>query len=353
MTGVQTCALPIFIPGETLEKLRQEPGVVYAAPIGFGDRLGRNPIVGSSTDLLTRGGTAALPEGRVFASDHEAVVGAAVGLKVGAEFAAQHGMASEADDDDDDHDAETPEAHAGFKFTVVGRMAPTGTPWDQAIIVPIEAVWQVHGFNNGHAAGVTRIGPPWESADAPGVPAIVVKPRTVSDAYRLRGKYRTGGTMALFPAEVLVEIYAAMVDAMDTAVGRVLDAVKGIGRLDNTDIIFFSDNGPSGTLRETSPGWQEWIVEKADNRFEKLGTKDSYVSIGPRWAQAQAAPYFLFKRYTSEGGVRTCALACGPRVKARRESSAFLHVMDVAPTLLAFAGVQATTSPGKIPMRGV
>jgi putative ABC transport system permease protein len=210
---LQAGAIPL-IPGNTLEKLRRENGVVYAAPIGFGDRLGRHPIVGSSTDLLTLGGRRALREGRVFQTDHEAVVGASVPMKLGEEFAAQHGMAS-AGADDDDEAGEEDHAHGAFKYSIVGRMAPTGTPWDQAIVVPIEAVWQVHGFNNGHEAGVTRIGPPWESADAPGVPAIVVKPRTVGDAYRLRAKYRTDGTMALFPAEVLVEIYAAAGIARD------------------------------------------------------------------------------------------------------------------------------------------
>ena len=150
-----------------------------------------------------------------------------------------------------------------------------------------------------------------------------------------------------------MEIYAAMIDAMDAAVGRVLATLEKLGQLDNTEIIFFSDNGPAGTLRETTPGWREWIEMHADNKPENIGKSNSYVSIGPRWAQAQAAPFFLFKRYTSEGGVRTCALACGPRVKARGETNAFLHVMDIAPTLLEFAGADATAPAGKIPMRGV
>ena len=150
-----------------------------------------------------------------------------------------------------------------------------------------------------------------------------------------------------------MEIYAAMLDAMDSAVGRVLQSLARTGRLENTEIIFFSDNGPAGSLREASPGWREWISEHADNRFDNLGNATSYVSIGPRWAQAQAAPFLLFKRYTSEGGVRTCGLACGPRIKGRSETNAFLHVMDIAPTLLEFAGVDATSPSGKIPMRGV
>ena len=150
-----------------------------------------------------------------------------------------------------------------------------------------------------------------------------------------------------------MEIYAAMIESMDSAVGRVLDALRKAGRLDNTEILFFSDNGPAGSLREATPGWREWIIEHADNRFDNLGKATSYVSMGPRWAQAQAAPFFLFKRYTSEGGVRTCGLACGPRIKARNETNAFLHVMDIAPTLLEFAGANNVTPAGKIPIRGV
>lgn len=150
-----------------------------------------------------------------------------------------------------------------------------------------------------------------------------------------------------------MEVYAAMIHAMDRAVGRVVDAVQRCGRLDNTVILFMSDNGPSGTLRENTPPWRDWIAAKADNRLENIGRATSYTSVGPGWAQAQSAPFFLFKRYTSEGGVRTCALACGPGIARRGESQAFLHVMDVAPTLLDMAGIDIAPPAGKLPMRGV
>jgi len=65
---------------------------------------------------------------------------------------------------------------------VVGRMKPTGTPWDNSVIVPIEFVWEVHGLPNGHAEGDERIGPPFDAARVPGVPAIVVKPETINAA---------------------------------------------------------------------------------------------------------------------------------------------------------------------------
>ena len=49
----------------------------------------------------------------------------------------------------------------------------------------------------------------------PGVPAIVVEPASVADAYRLRAEYRTTETLALFPAEVLVQLYGLLGDARD------------------------------------------------------------------------------------------------------------------------------------------
>lgn len=149
-----------------------------------------------------------------------------------------------------------------------------------------------------------------------------------------------------------MEVYAAMVHALDRAVGRVIDALKRTGRYDNTTIVYFSDNGPSGTLREKTPPWRDWITAKADNRLDNIGRMTSYTSIGPRWAQAQSAPFFLFKRYTSEGGVRTCAFASGRGIASRGESEAFIHVMDVAPTLLQLAGVDPAPPPMKLPMRG-
>ena len=104
-------------------------------------------------------------------------------------------------------------AHAGFTYRVVGRMPRLGTPWDRAVLAPVEALWRVHARPLGHPRGDERIGPPWEGSDLAGASAIVVKPRSVADAYRLRARYRAGETMAVFPGEVLVELYATLGDA--------------------------------------------------------------------------------------------------------------------------------------------
>ena len=68
----------------------------------------------------------------------------------------------------------------------------------------------------GHAEGVDRrrsaVG---RRRRRPGVSAVVVRPRSVADAYRLRARYRAGETTAVFPAEVLVELYAPLGDVRD------------------------------------------------------------------------------------------------------------------------------------------
>jgi len=219
---LQPAALEL-VPGSVLQRLHDAPGVGYAAPIAFGDYLGSSPIVGSTSALLTLGGTRPLAEGKPFAKVHEAVIGARVAAKLGDVFEPAHGEPGEAAGGE-------AHIHHGFKYTVVGRLPATGTPWDKAIIVPVEAVWLVHALPSGHSAAPTGaaadhgdddeentipIGPPWLDAEVPGVPAIVVKANSVSDAYRLRIMLRRGGTTAVFPAEVLLDLYSTMSDARD------------------------------------------------------------------------------------------------------------------------------------------
>lgn len=197
-----------LIDGEILRTLTETEGVTYAAPLGFGDSYRGYQIVGSTAEFLTQGGKVQPTEGRVFQSMWEVVAGANVKVKIGDVFSPVHGLIV---------------AEEGHKveYTVVGRMPPLGSPWDQAFVATIEAVWVVHSLPTGHeplpdgSPDPGKLGPPWLAGQIPGVPAIVVKPATVRDAYVLRQKYRRGGTMAFFPAEVLIEMYARLGDARD------------------------------------------------------------------------------------------------------------------------------------------
>jgi arylsulfatase len=154
------------------------------------------------------------------------------------------------------------------------------------------------------------------------------------------------------PESRRMEVYAAMVEAMDIAVGRVIAAIERMRKLDDTVVIFLSDNGPAGMPRETTSPWRELIAARADNRLENIGRASSYASMGPRWAEAQAAPFSLFKRFTTEGGVRTCSFVAGPGTAFGKASDAFVHVMDYAATILAIGGAAAISVAGKAPMRG-
>jgi putative ABC transport system permease protein len=191
--------IPLMTPQDTARVLA-EPRAKFAAPLGFGDSWKGSPVVGSITAFVEHlsGG---LASGRMFAAETEAVAGAAVRLPVGGRFNPAHG----AHDEDDDHDHEQ-HAH-GVEITIVGRMKPTGTPWDNAIVIPIESVWRTHQLPTGHAEGETRLGPPFAAENVPGVPAIVIAPRTINDAYGLRALWRTTSTMAFFPAEALTPLY--------------------------------------------------------------------------------------------------------------------------------------------------
>jgi putative ABC transport system permease protein len=195
-----------LLPDPALAQLDAEPGIAWAAPIAFGDSYRGFPVVGTTTVLATHGGTSLLSRGRVFHAAGEAVVGADVPLRLDERFSPMHGEArAGADHEGVEH---------GFEYTVVGVRPRLGTPWDRAILVPVEAVWRVHARPNGHGPGVERIGPPWDGEMSP-VSALAVKAASVADAYRLRARHRTPSTMALFPAEVLVELYGTLGDARD------------------------------------------------------------------------------------------------------------------------------------------
>ncbi|WP_026783110.1 ABC transporter permease [Pleomorphomonas koreensis] len=215
---LQPAALPLM-SGDVLTRLTADRRVAWAAPIGFGDNFSGYPIVGTTTALV-KGTTTGFTGGRMFALEGEAVVGSGVDLAIGAEVKPMHGAAGEGG-----------ETHADSAYTVVGKLQPTGTAWDRAILVPIQAVWHIHGLGEDHhedeaheeAGGeehhhghIDADAPLVEdfSHDVPGLPAVLVKPKTIADAYALRQAYRAeGGTRAVFPAEVLTSLYATLGDA--------------------------------------------------------------------------------------------------------------------------------------------
>lgn len=194
-----------LLTGEPEKKLLAEPRADFVAPIGFGDNYQGHPIIGTIPQLVMHLSGDKLVEGRNFEIPAEAVVGSDTNLKVGESFKATHGEV-------EGLEGEEHEEHE-LPITVVGRMAPTGTPWDRAILTPIELTWMDHELGTGHGDGpMDHVGPPFDLDSVPGIPAAVVKPKTLAAAYGLRSEYRTKDTTAFFPAEVLVQLYGLIGD---------------------------------------------------------------------------------------------------------------------------------------------
>jgi putative ABC transport system permease protein len=204
-------AIPL-LDSDILAKVSTSTGVKYAAPIAFGDNWQGYPIIGTIADFANRGATLTPTQGRIFTRRGEAVVGSAVKLAVGETFSPEHGLHHEDGDEVDHADV----AHHGLRYTVVGRLPARHNVWDSAILVPVEDVWQVHGMRQGHdTARDQHIGPPWDATYLSGVPALAVKPDSVAAAYFLRGQFRNARSVALFPAEVLNDLYLTLGNVRD------------------------------------------------------------------------------------------------------------------------------------------
>lgn len=209
---LQLDALPL-IDGEILRRLEKDDRIADFAPIAFGDVVAGHPVIGTTAAFAARWGRLGITEGRMFSAENEAVLGSAATLALGDTVTPSHAHAGGASWPTNvaDQADEAEHAHHNAHYHVVGRLAPTGGPWDHAVIVPVETVWETHGLGTGHPIdGI--IGRPWNADHIPEIPAIVVKPKSFAGAYALRAEWRKGATMALFPAEVLVEIHGLVGD---------------------------------------------------------------------------------------------------------------------------------------------
>lgn len=191
-----------LVDGPTYQRVATHERVEIAAPLAFGDSYRNSPIVGTTAEFA-RHLTDNTLDGRLWNTSHEAVVGAAAGIVIGDTFNPSHGVGETAEED----------THS-VTFEVVGRMPRTGSPWDRAILVPVEAVWEVHGLANGHAPERRdQLGPPFDAGYFPGTPAIIVKAEELGANYALRSEFsRNENTMAFFPATVLTDLYRVMGD---------------------------------------------------------------------------------------------------------------------------------------------
>ncbi len=168
-----------------------------------------------------------------------------------------------------------------------------------------------------------------------------------------------------------MEVYAAMIDRMDRGIGRIVDALEEIGELDNTLILFLSDNGAAeeelgrggrGEARPESPTMvsipdhvvrSEHDVAVWPNRNREgypvrqgrgvmAGSDDTYIAYGRNWANVSNTPFRMFKHFSHEGGIATPLVAHWPngiegRGELIREPG---HLIDIMATLVDLAGAE-------------
>jgi arylsulfatase A-like enzyme len=126
-------------------------------------------------------------------------------------------------------------------------------------------------------------------------------------------------------------VYAAMIDAIDTAVGTLVKGLEARGVLDNTIIFFMSDNGANA---ESGPA----------GRFngDPPGGPNSDLYLGMNWAAVGSTPFRRFKHFTHEGGIASPLIVSWPRGIAANRRGAIerqpAHVVDIMATVTAAAG---------------
>lgn len=199
---LQPSDMPL-LDGETYNAIANHENVSIAAPLAFGDSYGTASVIGTTAQFARYLADDHI-EGRMWQSANEALAGALVPLAIGDSFTPAHGHGDSAEE----------EAHEGTNLRVVGRLAPTGTPWDRAILVPVEMVWTVHGLGTGHdPQHRDQIGPPFDPQTFPGTPAVVVRSEALWANYALRSEFtRDRETMAFFPGAVLAQLYQVLGD---------------------------------------------------------------------------------------------------------------------------------------------
>ncbi len=95
-----------------------------------------------------------------------------------------------------------------------------------------------------------------------------------------------------------------------------------------------------GVMATTYPGNGDGkYLSSFNNALDNRGLPNSFIEMGPGWAQASSSPFRLFKSFTSEGGIKAPLMIKLPNdtLNHGRWNSSFVHVTDLMPTILQFA----------------
>jgi arylsulfatase len=150
--------------------------------------------------------------------------------------------------------------------------------------------------------------------------------------------------------DAMMSVYAAMIDRIDHSMGTLVEGLRQRGELDNTLILFLSDNG--GNAEGGPPG-----VTRGDG---PIGGPQSYVLLGMNWATLCNTPFARYKHFTHEGGISTPLIAHWPsgipaarRGALEKQPGHLIDVMATAVDLAAAKYPRESHGTAILPMEGV
>ncbi len=133
--------------------------------------------------------------------------------------------------------------------------------------------------------------------------------------------------------DLRMSVYAAMIERMDQGIGRLMKVLKDCGQLDNTLILFMSDNGTDSFSKMDAPLLKQGKLP---------GDPASNFQPGTGWAYAAVTPWRLYKISQHGGGVTTGGIVWFPSHtgKPGRIEHSQVHFIDVLPTINELLGTQ-------------
>ncbi|MCA9174925.1 MAG: arylsulfatase [Planctomycetales bacterium] len=184
-------------------------------------------------------------------------------------------------------------------------------------------------LNTPLSAVETNVGPPYHFADAFEIlgPGELNRPAPWDSLTEEQRRFQA----------TKMSLHAAMVDRVDQEIGRILNQLQAMQVMDNTLILFLSDNGASAEIMVRTDG---------HDPNASPGSGPSYLCLGPGWSTVSNTPFRRHKTWVHEGGISTPLIAHWP---ARIRTGGKLcqrpgHVVDIVPTLLELCGAGDSTT---------
>jgi arylsulfatase A-like enzyme len=144
----------------------------------------------------------------------------------------------------------------------------------------------------------------------------------------------------------LMATYSAMMESQDYHIGLLLNYLRETGALDNTLIIYTTDNGPEGSDcrgKLSSPAFTKWVRATFSQDFDDIGKGNTLDLLGTDWAGAANGSLQWWKWFIGEGGIRVPLIVVPPKNAAFNRSgeitNAYAYVKELPMTILDYAGV--------------